>query len=303
MYCKNCGKNLNQGEMFCSNCGTKIENGNNLVGGNTLNQNIQNPTISNVNNFNILVKKVVKQTMKKMIYSIICLLLLIVITGCAFSNEEKQKRENYFTQAKENAVNYVQNKYGFKPEVGTAKCTFVNSDSFASNCNEEIIVTVGYNDKWFKVLINGSYETIEGSDNYQYDQISKDIINLIRSDFGAPYKYQVYYGYEAEGIIETYYNGNNLSEIIEKNYVMSVVEYINRESLESLEYKLKSSKYSRYSELYIVNYKSLDSYKKTSTHTYNIKGSYMEEDFYENSDYLKDVITSGYGKTKYYNFN
>lgn len=51
MYCKNCGKNLNQGEMFCSNCGTKIENGNNLVGGNTLNQNIQNPTISNVNNF------------------------------------------------------------------------------------------------------------------------------------------------------------------------------------------------------------------------------------------------------------
>jgi len=31
MYCKNCGKNLNQGEMFCSNCGTKIENGNNLV--------------------------------------------------------------------------------------------------------------------------------------------------------------------------------------------------------------------------------------------------------------------------------
>lgn len=51
MYCKNCGKNLNQGEMFCSNCGTKIENENNLVGGNTLNQNIQNPTISNVNNF------------------------------------------------------------------------------------------------------------------------------------------------------------------------------------------------------------------------------------------------------------
>ena len=38
MYCKNCGKNLNQGEMFCSNCGTKIENENNLVGGNTLNQ-------------------------------------------------------------------------------------------------------------------------------------------------------------------------------------------------------------------------------------------------------------------------
>ena len=51
MYCKNCGKTLNQGELFCANCGTKIENENNIVGGNTLNQNIQNPTIENVNNF------------------------------------------------------------------------------------------------------------------------------------------------------------------------------------------------------------------------------------------------------------
>lgn len=50
MYCKNCGKTLNQGEMFCANCGTKVENENNIVGGNSLNQNIQNPTISNVNN-------------------------------------------------------------------------------------------------------------------------------------------------------------------------------------------------------------------------------------------------------------
>ena len=26
MYCKNCGKVLNQGEKFCVNCGTKLEN-------------------------------------------------------------------------------------------------------------------------------------------------------------------------------------------------------------------------------------------------------------------------------------
>ena len=50
MYCKNCGKTLNQGEMFCANCGTKVENENNIVGGNNFNQNVSNPTISNVNN-------------------------------------------------------------------------------------------------------------------------------------------------------------------------------------------------------------------------------------------------------------
>lgn len=50
MYCKSCGKTLNQGGLFCANCGAKVENENNIVGGNTLNQNIQNSTISNVNN-------------------------------------------------------------------------------------------------------------------------------------------------------------------------------------------------------------------------------------------------------------
>lgn len=30
MYCKNCGKNLNQGELFCGNCGAKVENNVNL---------------------------------------------------------------------------------------------------------------------------------------------------------------------------------------------------------------------------------------------------------------------------------
>ena len=50
MNCKTCGKFLNQGELFCANCGTKVENENNIFGGNVLNQNIQNPTISNLNN-------------------------------------------------------------------------------------------------------------------------------------------------------------------------------------------------------------------------------------------------------------
>ena len=50
MYCKNCGKNLNQGEIFCANCGAKVENENNIIVRNNFDQNIQNPTMSNVNN-------------------------------------------------------------------------------------------------------------------------------------------------------------------------------------------------------------------------------------------------------------
>ena len=72
-----------------------------------------------------------------MMYSVIYLLLLLVITGCTLSNEEKQKREEYFAQAKENTIKYIKSKYGFTPQIGTAKCTFDNSDNFSSSCNEK----------------------------------------------------------------------------------------------------------------------------------------------------------------------
>lgn len=39
MYCKNCGKTLNQGAMFCPNCGAKIESQSNTILDNNVNQN------------------------------------------------------------------------------------------------------------------------------------------------------------------------------------------------------------------------------------------------------------------------
>jgi len=38
MYCKNCGKTLNQGEMFCPDCGVKVEN-KNINNSNNISQN------------------------------------------------------------------------------------------------------------------------------------------------------------------------------------------------------------------------------------------------------------------------
>lgn len=54
MFCKNCGNKLNDNDNFCSVCGTKVENGNNIVGENSFNQNIQNSTISNIKSNNFL---------------------------------------------------------------------------------------------------------------------------------------------------------------------------------------------------------------------------------------------------------
>ena len=49
MYCKNCGKVLNQEEKFCVNCGTKVENETSFVVENNMIENNQEQTFSNVN--------------------------------------------------------------------------------------------------------------------------------------------------------------------------------------------------------------------------------------------------------------
>ena len=241
--------------------------------------------------------------MKKTLTKIFCIaVLLSCLTGCFESKEEKQKRQSYYDQAKENTISYIQKKYGFTPEAGTTKCTFDNSDNFSNNCTGMILVNAKYNDKSFEVLIDGTNSTESGIDNYQYEQISREIVDLITSDYGVPYKYQLYYGYDNKGLIAQYYDGNNLSDVMRDNYLRLVAEYIDSGFSEVNKESLKLSKFSIFHRLYIVNYKSLNTYKKIKNHNYNITGSYIENEFYDNSEYLKNVITLNVRDVKYYDF-
>ena len=61
----------------------------------------------------------------------------------------KNDPQNYHTREFfKNTIKYIKSKYGFTPQIGTAKCTFDNSDNFSSSCNEKIIVNAKYNNKW-----------------------------------------------------------------------------------------------------------------------------------------------------------
>lgn len=246
--------------------------------------------------------------MKKILFGLVCVMLLIIITGCATSKEEKEKRNRYFAQAKENAVDYVEQKYGFTPDdIGTAKCTFDNSDNFSSSCNEMVIVNVQYKDKWFKVYIDGSIQTNKGYDNYQYDDISSDLIKLLSSEYGTPNNFKFYYGYDDTGIIDTYYNGTNLEEIFNNKDLRAFIGYINKDNFKSLQSKLSNSKYDLFSKLYIVNYNSSRSYKKIKDNDLGILTGYgygyFDDIFYENEEYLRDITVLYYDDVKFYDFD
>ena len=243
--------------------------------------------------------------MKKNFLIAICFIMIILTCGCFTDKKETDKRKMYYSQAKKNTIKYIEKKYGFSPNIQKTECTYSNSDMFASNCNEDILVTAEYNGKRFQVIIDGSKTSEEGKDNYQYQDIVTKIINIIDNNIEQPYKYKVYFGYKGKGLINEYYNGNNIIDILSplSNNVTLLAEYIDKDNVSQIREKLNSTDFSIFSKLYIVNYKSLDSYKITKSHDYNIRGSYLESLFYENSSNLKNVLTKVYTKVEYYDFS
>ena len=141
---------------------------------------------------------------KTFLFSLLFVSLILVLSGCFETKEEKVKRKEYSKQASTNAVNYVKNKYGFTPKVVSTNCTFDSSDMFLSNCNDTTNVILEYNGKKFHVFIDGSKESTEGKDNYQYDEIVNDLLEAIKKDINVePYKYNIFYGYgDVEGLID-----------------------------------------------------------------------------------------------------
>ena len=225
---------------------------------------------------------------------VLVILSLLLITGCGISEEEKLKRERYFIQAKENAVNYIENKYGFTPHVGTAECTFDNSDMFSSDCKEEVLVNASYNDKWFEILINGAESTIEGIDNYQYDEITKDVLNLFEENFGFKhYKYIIEIGIDENNMINKYYTKDNLIKFIEETYFSILLEYVDEEKFDTI---TNSQILNHFKRIKLINYYSKEACSKATSHWLSDK----EYEIKENSLYIKSAIYKDYDDFEYY---
>ena len=174
-----------------------------------------------------------------------------------------------------------------------------------------MLVYANYNNKEFRVFIDSTNDTIDGVDDYQYEEILNDIKRMINNDFGTPTNSNIIFGELSDyivknnyGFVKEYYTGNNLKNVIDNNdvFLKALVEYINIDNLNNKKYILESDNYKLFLKLYIVNYKSERDYNNSKDHEYNINGSYFESRFYDNSDKLKDVLTYLAGDIKYYNF-
>lgn len=156
-------------------------------------------------------------------------ILSITFTGCGYSEEEKAQMQEYENQASKNAVQYISEKYGFQANVLDADvetADVIGVPDFSPDATGDVLVSMEYDGYEFMVMISGEKSTTEGSDNYQGEQIRKAIAEEINTLTGFSVReIQVVYGnyYQTgmdlndNGLVHTYYDDNNLSEVLSEN--------------------------------------------------------------------------------------
>ncbi len=160
-----------------------------------------------------------REVLKKVMYMgslIMCMLLFV--SGCA-TKEQMQKLAKIEEQAKNNAIEYIQEKYGFKAKVVAVE-GHTGYDSIVPNHEPtgSATVTLKYEGKEFYVDITGEEVSTEGIDNYQSDEILKDIYKRAMSALNLEVD-NVYIEVTCDSVDNrvmtgVYYNGENMDEIL-----------------------------------------------------------------------------------------
>lgn len=209
----------------------------------------------------------------KKILGIICIVLIIIITGCGYSEEEYETEKQLKQQATENAKNYIKEKYELNVNVTSVQLKYHTDKPFGNSFNGYALVSCEYNSKEFQVYIRGNEVTNDGSDNYQLDEIKEDTLTFINNITGLkPYKSSIYYGEYFEyshkekdmkynGLIKEKYTRNNLEEIINNNNFMILIGYINERNLEFIKNEQLFKDFKKMRILF-TNYLSLNDYNK-----------------------------------------
>lgn len=250
-----------------------------------------------------------KKEVKKILflfYLLFCILFLL--TGCGYTKEEKNLIKQYKIQGKENAINYVKEKYEMDAKVKSVLVYKHGSDlspDFFSKPTGIVQVKMKANGKKFSVYITGTEKSTDGKDNYQFDEITNALVNSI--DNLVPiqlHKYEISTSKTAdnlEGLLnkDKYYNGNNLTNIIEDMGLSLFMHYIGDVDFNSIDFSSISDITENIYVLMLNNYSSESNYENSIKLTSNLQLFSPNSYFEAGGDYIKSTM-SFYKKEKQY---
>ncbi len=198
---------------------------------------------------------------------VIIVLSVFLFAGCGFSEKAKYER-----QGKKNAIQYIADKYGFKPSVKSVKCQVYNGSPIpfsTSSATGYVYVKMEYNDEIFYVFISGLSQNTDGIDNYQINEVEDAINEKLYDMVPGMIHMDCYLGNMRVSPDDSYYgmmslkfDGNNLKEVLEDMQMSQIIVSLANSDISGITEELIDETFGSKTEILFVNYKSEEDYKK-----------------------------------------
>ena len=230
---------------------------------------------------------------RKAVYWILLALIMVTVTGCGYTLEEKREMKRYEKQGRENAKNYIREKYGIDAKITEINCEKYSSSpvpDFFPSPTGNVFVKMKYKGADFFVAISGQKKNTDGLDNYQFQEIAtafaQEMYNITGLHAESAYVCYGEYGTvkdEKNGMIHTFYDGENLAEVLQKESARAVVSYANQdvEQIPALQISQKTG----VDTILLTDYESREAYQTVGCPYYNLAGWPIENGI-ENQLYL-----------------
>ena len=217
---------------------------------------------------------------RKAVYWILLALIVVTVTGCGYTLEEKREMKRYEKQGRENAKNYIREKYGIDAKITEINCEKYSSSpvpDFFPSPTGNVFVKMKYKGAEFLVAISGQKKNTDGLDNYQFQEIATAFAQEMYDITGlhAESAYVCYGEYgtvkdEKNGMIHTFYDGENLAEVLQKESARAVVSYANQD-VEQIPVSQISQK-TGVDTILLTDYESREAYQTVRCPYYNLAG-------------------------------
>lgn len=230
---------------------------------------------------------------RKAVYWILLALIMVTVTGCGYTLEEKREMKRYEKQGRKNAKNYIREKYGIDAKITEINCEKYSSSpvpDFFPSPTGNVFVKMKYKGADFLVAISGQKKNTDGLDNYQFQEIAtafaQEMYNITGLHAESAYVCYGEYGTvkdEKNGMIHTFYDGENLAEVLQKESARAVVSYVNQD-VEQIPVSQISQK-TGVDTILLTDYESREAYQTVRCPYYNLAGWPIENGI-ENQLYL-----------------
>lgn len=217
---------------------------------------------------------------RKAVYWILLALIMVTVTGCGYTLEEMREMKRYEKQGRENAKNYIREKYGIDAKITEINCEKYSSSpvpDFFPSPTGNVFVKMKYKGADFFVAISGQKKNTDGLDNYQFQEIAtafaQEMYNITGLHAESAYVCYGEYGTvkdEKNGMIHTFYDGENLAEVLQKESARAVVSYANQD-VEQIPVSQISQK-TGVDTILLTDYESREAYQTVRCPYYNLAG-------------------------------